>query len=82
MMFACVKQNTTVKAAIDACSLITKQTSSDLVWEPVSSLIINFEQVIRPFLVFNIYFTFFYQWLIALFARVLLRVTVYYYYVT
>ena len=80
-MVACVKQNTTVKTAIDACSLLTKQASSDLVWEPASSLIINSEQVIKPFLVLNIYFTFFYQWLIALFIRVLLRVTLYYYYV-
>ena len=39
---------------------------------------VNFEQVIEPFLVFNIYS---YQWLIALFTRVLLKVTVYYYYV-
>ena len=48
----------------------------------MSSLIINFGQVIEPFLVLNIYFTFSYQWLITLFTRVLLRVTVYYYYVT
>ena len=34
-------------------------TFSDLVGEPASSLIINFEQVIEPFLVLNIYFTFF-----------------------
>ena len=32
---------------------------SDLVRELASSLIINFEQVIEPFLVLNIYFTFF-----------------------
>ena len=32
---------------------------SDLVRERASSLIINFEQVIEPFLVLNIYFTFF-----------------------
>ena len=48
----------------------------------MSSLIINFEQVIEPFLVLNIFSLFSYQWLIALFTRVLLRVTVYYYYVT
>ena len=34
-------------------------TFSDLVGEPASSLIINFEQVIEPFLVLNIFFTFF-----------------------
>ena len=45
-------------------------------------VIINFEQIIKPFLAWNIYFIFFYQWLISLFTRVLLRVTVYYYYVT
>ena len=32
---------------------------SKIVGEPVSLLIINFEQVIEPFLVLNIYFTFF-----------------------
>ena len=47
------------KTAIDACSLLAKQAFSDLVGEPASSLIINFEQVIEPFLVLNIYFTFF-----------------------
>ena len=41
---------------------------------------INFEQVVELFLVLNNYLT--YQWLIALFTRVLLRVTVYNYYVT
>ena len=57
----------------------------DILWSSLrtaSSLIINFEQVIQPFLVLNIYFIFFYLWLIALFTRVLLRVTVYYYHVT
>ena len=44
-------------------------------------VIINFEQIIKPFLAWNIYFIF-YQWLISFFTRVLLRVTVYYYYVT
>ena len=34
-------------------------TFSDLVGEPASSLIINFEQVIEPFLVLNIFFHFF-----------------------
>ena len=32
---------------------------SDLVVQRLSSLIINFEQVIKPFLVANIYFAFF-----------------------
>ena len=31
---ACVKQNTTVKTAIHACSLLAKYTFSDLVGEP------------------------------------------------
>ena len=56
---ACVQQNTAVKTAIDACSLLAKQTFPDLVGEPARSLIINFEQVIEPFLVLNIYLTFF-----------------------
>ena len=56
---ACVKQNTAVKTAIDACSLLGKRTFSDLVRQRPSSLIINFDQVIKPFLVWNIYFTFF-----------------------
>ena len=54
----CVKQNTAVKVAIDTCSLSVKQTFSDLVGESAISLIIKFEQVIKPFLVWNIYFTF------------------------
>ena len=76
---ACVKQNTAVKTAIDAISLLAKYTFSDLVGEPASPLMINFEQVIEPFLVLNIFFHFFsYQWLITLFTRV----TVCYCYVT
>ena len=59
MISACVKQNTAGKTAIDACSLLAKQTFFDLVGEPASSLIINFEKVMEPFLVLNIYFTFF-----------------------
>ena len=55
---ACIKQNTAVKTAIDACSLLAKQTFSVLVGDPASLLIINFEQVREPFLVLNIYFTF------------------------
>ena len=56
---ACVKQNTAVKTALDACSLLTKNIFSGLVGERPSSLIFNFQQVIKPFLVWNIYFTFF-----------------------
>ena len=58
-MFVCLKQNTAVKTAIDVCSLSARLTFSDLVGKLASSLIINFEQVIKPFLVWNIYFTFF-----------------------
>ena len=49
--------------AINACSLLAKQTLFDLVGERASSVIINFEQSIKPFLVWNIYFTFF--WLLV-----------------
>ena len=48
---ACVKQNTALKTAINACSLIARQTFFDLVGERRDSLLINFEQVIKPFLV-------------------------------
>ena len=58
-MLVCLKQNLAVKTAINACSLLARLTFSDLVGELASSLIINFEQVIKPFLVWNIYFTFF-----------------------
>ena len=58
-MLVCAKQNTAVKTAINACSLLAKQTLSDLVGKGASSLIITFKQVIKPFLVLNIYFTFF-----------------------
>ena len=54
---ACVKQNTVVKTALNAYLLLAKSTFSDLVGEPGSS--VNFGQVIEPFLVLNIYFTFF-----------------------
>ena len=47
----------------DTCSLLAKYTLSDLVGEPPSSLIINFEQVIKFFLARNISFF----WLIARF---------------
>ena len=40
------------------CSLLAKQTFFDLVGERASSLIIKFEQVKKPFLLRNIYFTF------------------------
>ena len=40
---ACVKQNTAVKTAIDVCSLLVGQRPS--------SLMIDFEQVIKPLLV-------------------------------
>ena len=39
--------------------MLAKYTFSDLVGEPARLLIINFEQVIEPFLVLNIFFTFF-----------------------
>ena len=48
---ACVKQNTAVKTAIDVFSLLVGQ-------RPSSSMI-DFEQVIKPLLVWNIYFMFF-----------------------
>ena len=40
-----VRQNTAVKTAINACSLLAKQTLSGLVGKRTSSLIINFKQV-------------------------------------
>ena len=39
-----------MKNARDVCSLLAKNTLCDLVREPPSSLIINFEQVIKSFL--------------------------------
>ena len=56
----------------------------DILWSSWRTclLIINFEQVRKPFLVWNIISLFSYQWLTALSIRVILRVTVYYYYVT
>ena len=51
IIFACLKQNTTVKTASDVCSLLAKSRLSDLVGQRPSSLINNFEQVIKPFLV-------------------------------
>ena len=52
-------QNKAVKTAIDAFSLLAKETFSDVFRARASSLIINFEHVIKPFLFSNIYFTFF-----------------------
>ena len=42
---ACVKQNTAVKTALDACSLLTKNTFSALVGEHPSSLIFTFNKL-------------------------------------
>ena len=53
----CAKQNAAVKTTNDACSLLAKQTLSDLFRQHPSLLIIEFEQVIQSFLVWNIYFT-------------------------
>ena len=55
---ACVKQNAAVKTAIDARSLLAKWIFFDLVEKHTSSLIINFKQAIKSFLVWNIYFIF------------------------
>ena len=45
----------------------------DIIWLSMTApeFIIIFEQVMKSFLVWNIYFTFLYHWLIALFTRVL-----------
>ena len=45
------KPNAAVKTASESCSLSVKQTLFDLVEQRPSSLIINFEQVIKYFLV-------------------------------
>ena len=79
---ACVRQNTAVKTASVGCSLSPKKTLSDLIGQRPSVLIINFEQGMKAFLVSNIYFTFFFPVLIALFTRVLVRIAVCYYHVT
>ena len=44
-----------------------------IIWLSMTAhkFIINFEQVMKSFLVWNIYFTFLYHWLTALFTRVL-----------
>ena len=54
---ACAKQNTSVNASY-ACSILAKQALFDLVGQSPSSLIINLEQVMKSFLVSNIYFLF------------------------
>ena len=59
LCLACVKQNTAVKTASDAYPLLAKYRLSDLVGQRPSFLIINFKQVMKPFLVWNIYLTFF-----------------------
>ena len=46
----CAKQNAAVNAS-HACSLLAKWALSDLVEQRLSSLIINFKQVIKSFLV-------------------------------
>ena len=56
----CPKQNVAVRTASDTCSVLTSYTLSDLVWQRPSYFIINFEQVIKSFLVWNIYFIFLY----------------------
>ena len=58
-----------VKTAIDDCSLLAKQTFPDLLGELPCSLIFKFEQVIKPFLVWNIYFTFFLSVLDCIFYK-------------
>ena len=66
----------------------TKHSSKGCSWcllivsKSASSLIINFEQVIEPFLVLNIYFTFSLSVVACTFYKSLLRVTAYYYNVT
>ena len=48
---ACAKQNAAVKIASDTCSLLVKETLSDLVVQLPRSLVINFEQHTKSFLV-------------------------------
>ena len=50
LCLVCVKQKAAVNAS-NACSLLAKETVSDLVGQLPSSLIINFDQVIISFLV-------------------------------
>ena len=81
-MFGMCKIKHSSKDCNRSLFIVNKIDISDLVGKRLSSIIINFEQVMKPFLVWDIYFTFFYQWSFALFTRVLLRITVHYYYVT
>ena len=50
-MFGMRKTKHSRKTASDACSLLAKQILSDLVGQRPSSLIINFEQIKKSFLV-------------------------------
>ena len=59
LYLACTKQKAAVKTTSDACSLLAKQRLSDLVEQHPSSVMINFEQAMKYFLVWNIYFTFY-----------------------
>ena len=54
--FSSLGKVTLIKTAINSCSLLAKYTFCELVGKRPSSLIMNFEQVIKHFLV---YFTFF-----------------------
>ena len=56
---ACAKQNAAAKNASGACSFLADWTFSDLVGQHPSPFSMNFENVIKYFLVWNIYFTFF-----------------------
>ena len=59
VFLACVKQNPAVKTAIDACSLLARQTFYDRDGQYVSSLIISSEQVtnISLFQIFHFFLT-------------------------
>ena len=81
-MFGTRKKNTTIKTEIGACSLLAKYAFSDQVRERAISLTINFEQVIKPFLIWNIYFSFFLALVDYSFYKSTIESTVYYYYVT
>ena len=61
IMYSMCKTKQAVKTAIDACSLLTKYTFSNLVGKRAISLIINFQQVIKPILVWHICFTSFWS---------------------
>ena len=57
------------RTASDSCSMFTVYTLSDLIWEYPSLFINDFEQAMKSFLVWNIYFIFLKQWLIAIFYK-------------